>query len=106
MVQAEVITIIQSYIELLKVSGMKIDRAFLFGSYASNNAKEDSDIDVLLVSDVFETDDDIILSKPWLIASKLDHRIEPLTVSNHRFESNDASPILEAVRQESIEIKI
>jgi predicted nucleotidyltransferase len=41
---------------------VKIDRAFLYGSFATNNASEDSDIDVLLVSDIFDTEDDATLS--------------------------------------------
>jgi hypothetical protein len=63
-------------------------------------------IDVLLVSGIFDTDDDIILSIPWLYASKVDHRIEPLAVGKKRFMTDDISPVLEAVRQGGIEIKV
>jgi predicted nucleotidyltransferase len=62
MSQSEVINIIHSFVTLLRDSGVKIDRAFLYGSFATNNASEDSDIDVLLVSDIFDTEDDATLS--------------------------------------------
>lgn len=106
MSQADVINIIQSYLLLLRDAGIKIDQAFLYGSYAHQQAREDSDIDVLLVSEIFDTDDDIILSKPWLFASKIDHRIEPFAIGKKKFEKDNTSPILESVRQCGIKINV
>jgi predicted nucleotidyltransferase len=106
MSQTDVINILKSYLIILHEAGINIDQAFLYGSYAGNQANENSDIDVLLVSGIFDTDDDIILSLPWLYASKVDHRIEPLAVGKKRFMTDDISPVLEAVRQGGIEIKV
>ena len=106
MSQADVINIIRSYLIALHEAGIIIDQAYLYGSYATNQANDDSDIDVLLVSGMFDTDDDIILSKPWLYASKIDHRIEPFAVGKKRFMLDDISPVLESVRHRGIEIHI
>ena len=105
MLQQDAINIVRQYISNLNNAGIKIYKAYLFGSYASNKAKENSDIDVLLVSDAFDTDDDVILSKPWSPKYRNDYRIEPIAVGSKRFATDDISPIIEEVRQTGIEIK-
>lgn len=105
MSKAEVINIIREYLNVLKQEGIVIEKAFLYGSYARDEASESSDIDLLLVSSLFDTDDDYVLSKPWVYTTKVDHRIEPLAVGLKRFQTDDVSPILELVRQEGIEVQ-
>ncbi len=106
MSQIEVINILNTYIQVLKQAGINIEKAFLYGSYARNEANENSDIDVMLISSMFDTDDDYVLSKPWIYSNKVDHRIEPISVGLFRFYSDDASPIVELVRQTGLEIQI
>ena len=106
MSQTEVINIVRVYLETLKRAGIDIEKAFLYGSYARNEATEASDIDLLLVSQMFDVTDDYILSKPWLYTTEIDHRIEPLAVGLKRFQTDDVSPILEIVRQEGIKIQL
>ena len=106
MSQIDVINIIHTYIQVLKQAGIVLDKAFLYGSYARNEASEDSDIDIMLVSRMFDTDDDYLLSKPWIYSSKVDPRIEPISIGLLRFNSDDASPIIELVRQTGIEIQV
>lgn len=104
MSQKEVINIVRAYLTALKQAGFKIEKAYLYGSYARNEATEESDIDVMLVSSQFDTDDDYILSKPWLLTKNIDFRIEPLSIGLKRFITDDTSPIIEIVRQTGIEI--
>ncbi|MHB1685955.1 MAG: nucleotidyltransferase domain-containing protein [Ignavibacteriaceae bacterium] len=47
-------TIIENYISLLTDNNIAIKNAYLFGSYAKGNNNEWSDIDVAIVSDIFE----------------------------------------------------
>ncbi|HMG68435.1 MAG TPA: nucleotidyltransferase domain-containing protein [Chitinophagaceae bacterium] len=54
MAQSEIIRLLQSYILLLNEAGLKIQKAFLYGSFARNEARADSDIDVMLVSENFD----------------------------------------------------
>ncbi|MCK4343937.1 MAG: nucleotidyltransferase domain-containing protein [Bacteroidales bacterium] len=105
MSKAEVINIIRAYLNVLKQEGIVIEKAFLYGSYARDEASESSDIDLLLVSSLFDTDDDYVLSKPWVYTTKVDHRIEPFAVGLKRFQTDNVSPILELVRQEGIEVQ-
>lgn len=46
--------LIDKYLHLLAVNNIPIKSAFLFGSFAKGNPREYSDIDLALVSDVFE----------------------------------------------------
>jgi uncharacterized protein len=105
MLQKDAINIVRQYINNLNDGGVVIFKAFLFGSYARNQATEKSDIDVLLVSEAFDTDDDIILSKPWSPKYRIDYRIEPVAIGLKRYNSDDSSLILEVVKQEGVEIK-
>jgi predicted nucleotidyltransferase len=105
MSQTEVINIVRAYLVVLKQAGINIDKAYLYGSYARGEANIDSDIDLLLVSSQFETNDDYVLAKPWLYTNRVDFRIEPLAIGLKKFTSDDTSPIIEVVRQTGIEIQ-
>lgn len=105
MSQIDVINIVRRYLAVLANAGISVDKAFLYGSYANNEANDDSDIDLLLVSSQFDTEDDYVLAKPWLYSGKVDHRIEPYSVGLKRFKTDRTSPIIELVRQTGIEIQ-
>ena len=104
MLQSDAIEIVKKYVTNLNKAGYPIEKAFLFGSYARNEAGENSDIDVLLVSEIFDTDDDAILSEPWSPKYRPDYRIEPIAMGKKRFLTDDNSIILEMVRREGVEI--
>lgn len=98
----EIRDIATRYIELLRKEGIKIDKAYLYGSWARNEAGAASDIDIMLISDTFDTNDDIILSKPWRYTAKIDPRIEPTAVGFSRFNNDSSSPLIETVKREGI----
>ncbi len=104
MLQQDAINIVRQYVLNLNNAGIEIYKAYLFGSYARNEGTENSDIDVLLVSDAFDTDDDVILSKPWSPKYRKDYRIEPIAMGRKRFQKKDSSLIVEVVRKEGLEI--
>lgn len=47
---------VKKYIDVLRANGISVDRALLFGSWARGTAREESDVDVALVSSVFTGD--------------------------------------------------
>jgi uncharacterized protein len=51
----EITAMIARYCAQLEAMGIHVDRAILFGSHARSEAKDGSDIDVLIVSSDFET---------------------------------------------------
>ena len=85
MLQQDALNIARQYVANLNKAGIVIYKAWLFGSYARNQARDSSDIDILLVSDVFDTDDDVILSKPWSPKYRNDYRIEPVAFGKKDF---------------------
>lgn len=106
MASETVINIIKKYIQLLNEEGFGINKAFLYGSYASGQNHESSDIDLMLISDILDENDIQRKSKAWTLTQKIDRRIEPYLVSQKRFNLDDSSPLLEIVRQEGLEIAI
>lgn len=92
------------YIHLLNDKGLKIEHAYIYGSCARGENRSDSDIDVMLVSDIFDTDDDLILSRPWIYTVKVDPRIEPVAVGSRRFRDDTGSPLIEIVKEEGVKI--
>ncbi|MFH1197486.1 MAG: nucleotidyltransferase domain-containing protein [bacterium] len=104
MVNREIIEIINCYLREISKKGILITKAFLYGSYARGAATEDSDIDLLLISPLFEERNDKLHAQLWLIAADVNYKIEPHAVGEKKFLDDDYSPLLETVRQEGIEI--
>jgi len=104
MVKTEIESVIKKYINVLNDTGMDIKEAYIYGSCARGEDNADSDIDVMLVSDIFDTDDDKILSSPWIYTVKVDPRIEPVAVGSRLFNNNTTSPLIEIVKKEGVKI--
>jgi predicted nucleotidyltransferase len=99
----ETLNKLSEYIKILNESGLKIEKAFLFGSAARNEAREESDIDVMLVSSRFDDQsDDLVFGLIWKLTRKVDSRIEPYAVGLSRFDSDEVSPLLQIVKKEGI----
>ena len=106
MSQKEALEIVKQYIQLLNESGISIYKAFIYGSYATNRASEESDIDILLVSKSFDEPGFDIKTQVWALTRKIDTRIEPYTIGLKKYLSDDVSPLLHIVQKEGIEINV
>jgi predicted nucleotidyltransferase len=106
MSQREVIDKVRQYCLLLNSSGITVEKAFLFGSWARGDSREESDIDVMIVSSVFDTYNDMLKAKAWRMTENIDLKIEPYTVGLKRFETDDITPLLQIVKKEGIEIAV
>lgn len=106
MAQSEVIELLKQYCLLLNTSGIPVEKAFLYGSYARGEATPDSDIDVMLVSKMFDSEDADANIKAWSFTRKINTHIEPYTVGLQKFLTDDISPLLQIVKKEGIEIKL
>ena len=93
--------IVKKYIE--KVDNLyDIKAAYIFGSYIKGNFNEDSDIDVLIVSDDFTGDifdDTVALMK---IRRSVDTRIEPHPFKTKDF--NDTNPFIKDIKSNLLKI--
>jgi predicted nucleotidyltransferase len=102
MAKNEVIAIIQTYIYLLRSEGIKVEKAFLFGSYLTNTATSESDIDLMIVTD--NDTDDYLAGKIWNLTRKVNSRIEPFIVGTKSFYSKDNSPLVDLVKRIGLEV--
>ena len=89
----EVIDKLKMYKKLLS-KYMKFDEMILFGSYATGNAREDSDVDVAIV--VKTLTGDYFSTRPllWKIRREVDDRIEPVLIEKTHDESGFLSEIM------------
>jgi predicted nucleotidyltransferase len=104
MVNPKTIDIVKKYLKILLDEGIVVKKAFLYGSQARGAATEESDIDVMLISPLFDGNTDKFAPVLWLSARKISYNIEPIAVGEKRFQTDDVSPLIEIVRREGIEI--
>jgi predicted nucleotidyltransferase len=102
MAKNEVIEILKSFIFLLKSEGIAVEKAYLYGSYLSGSATNDSDIDILVVTN--DGNDDYLAGKIWQLTRKINTRIEPFIIGTDRFDSNDNSPLIDLIKRNGLQI--
>ena len=92
---------VRQYLQEVKQKGIPVKYGVLFGSYARGQEHEWSDIDLLVVSPLYDkhrTYKDIV--KLWRIAAHTDFRIEPIPVGEKQFENDGDSMIVVIARRE------
>ena len=92
---------LKKYIFVLRSEGIIIDKAYLYGSYLSNTATDESDIDIMIV---VEKEDDYLTGKIWSLTKKVNSKIEPYLVGKLRFNNNEDSPLIDLVKRTGLEI--
>ncbi|MEW6286962.1 MAG: nucleotidyltransferase domain-containing protein [Chloroflexota bacterium] len=101
MVDQKIVKSVQKYLEFVKRKRIPVKYGVLFGSYARNQQHTWSDIDLLVVSPLYDkrrTYKDMV--KLWRIAAETDVRIEPIPVGEKQFEEDDSNLIIEIARRE------
>jgi predicted nucleotidyltransferase len=79
----------QKFLSLLKAEQINYSDAYLFGSYSNGTAREDSDIDIALISKQWMPDVIDARFKLMKIACSIDSRIEPHPIDNDMFISGE-----------------
>ncbi len=95
------VEVLKKYIFILRSEGISVDKAFLYGNYLTNNATEESDIDVLIVT---ENENDNLTGKIWSLTKRVNSRIEPYLIDKDRFINNKDSLLIDLVKRTGIEI--
>ena len=68
MSKSEIVEVLKKYIFILRSEGISVDKAYLYGSYLTNTATEESDIDVLIVT---ENENDNLTGKIWSLTKRV-----------------------------------
>ncbi|WP_052345547.1 nucleotidyltransferase family protein [Alkaliflexus imshenetskii] len=101
MAKREIVDLLKKYILVLRSEGITVDKAYLYGSYLSNTATDESDIDVMIVT---ENEDDYVTGKVWSLTRKVSSKIEPYLVGKGRFVNDNDSPLIDLVKRTGLEI--
>jgi len=102
MAKRAVIEIVRIYMETLLKNGFPVTGTVLYGSYARGEETPDSDIDVLVISPLFDRDARARIGKLWSLTRGVDIKIEPVPVGEKRFNTDNVSPLLEIARREGV----
>ena len=100
MAKKSIISTIKDYLYKLQENGILIESAYLYGSYARNEDTEESDIDLLIITDSND-DSDTLSGKVWNLTRNVDTRIEPYVVAKDTFYQSN-NPFFDVIRQEGI----
>lgn len=95
--------IVKKYSDTLKKANYPFSAIYLFGSYATGEAKKWSDIDVAVVSDKLKKNYDEGKFLLWDLRMGVDTRIEPHGFTVADFKAN-ANPLVYEVKATGIKI--
>lgn len=106
MVDRKVAKLIRQYLEAIKSKGINLNKAILYGSYAKNEARRGSDIDLMLVSSQFDESDEQYMGIIWSTTRLSNFLIEPVAIGLKRYETDNISPLIQVAKREGVEIKL
>ncbi|MDR3132993.1 MAG: nucleotidyltransferase domain-containing protein [Prevotellaceae bacterium] len=99
----DIINRVRVYKDLVKTSfPMKIEKVYLFGSYAKGSPREHSDIDVAFVVNHFEGDFFKVIPPIWRLTEQVDFRIEPHVIAR----DTDYAGMLDEIQRTGVEIEV
>jgi predicted nucleotidyltransferase len=99
----DIIDKVRSYKALVQETfPMKIEKVYLFGSFAKGTQHKDSDIDVAFVVDSYGEDYDFMVIEPplWRLKRQVDYRIEPHVVAR----DSDYAGFIDEIQRTGVEI--
>ncbi len=100
MVDGSVEKSVKNYLKKLEEAGYGECYAVVYGSQATGSADSWSDIDILVVSPLFDREikrGDI--NTLWRIAAETDSRIEPVPVGELQYAVDDGNALIELARR-------
>jgi len=102
----QALKIIEKFVKRLRQEGISVDRVILYGSYAAEEGRRDSDIDVAIVSRDFGKDrveEGMVL---YRIAGKVDTLLEPVPISVEAYENDTWLPLIYEIKAKGLELKV
>ena len=107
MAEEAIIKSVKRYLDALMQVGIPVKFGIIFGSCARNDTHKWSDIDLLVISSLYDKtynrEDANLL---WRTAARIDNRIEPIPIGVNRWETDDESAIIETARREGIRVNL
>lgn len=91
---------VNDFIKELIANGIPLERVILFGSYARNEQKDDSDIDVALFSNIFSG----FGFEDKKLFAKFNIKKQYIDIETKTFSTNNKDPFIEVVENTGIEL--
>jgi predicted nucleotidyltransferase len=102
-----VIDSVRIYLRKVNENGIPVAFGVLFGSQARGTAGDQSDIDLLVVSQHFDgKKDKRETSLLWQLTVDTDSRVEPIPVGEREWVEDDSRAIVEIARREGQIVKV
>lgn len=92
------------FCKIMLEDGIDFDRIILYGSYAGDKWREDSDIDVAVVSKSFGKDRVNEGMQLFRLAGAVDPRLEPIPISLDSYEHDTWIPLIYEIKLNGVEI--
>ena len=102
MVDPEIRNIVKRFVDALTARGTRVEKAVLYGSYASGNIHASSDIDIAIISPDFGKDRFEEGKLLMQIAWRVDPRIEAVPISSESYEKDTWIPLIYEIRKKGI----
>lgn len=99
-----VLGIIRKYINELKNHSIPVQEVILFGSYAAEVPRKESDIDIVIVSEAFSDDRFEDRRKIVPLRREIDNRIEPIPLTPERFARG--GNLIDEIKRKGIKLSI
>jgi uncharacterized protein len=99
-----VIAIVKKYIAELERHHIQVQEAILYGSYANGRVREESDIDVALISTAFTGDRFEDRRRIVPFRRKIDSRIEPMPFTPAGF--SEGGNLIDEIKKTGIQIDV
>ncbi|MGH7449845.1 MAG: nucleotidyltransferase domain-containing protein [bacterium] len=101
--KAEAVAIIRNFLKNIR-SAVPIERAYLFGSYATGRNRDYSDIDLAIVTSAVNTKNSLAINQDIFHRAMLYNvDLEPICFSPEEFEQ-EYLPIVRDIKREGVEI--
>jgi len=106
MVDPEITSIILRFVDVLNSKGIRVEKAVLYGSYASGNVHTGSDLDLAIISPDFGKnrfeEGKMLLQIAW----RIDPRLEPVPISSESYQKDTWVPLIYEIREKGIELEL
>ena len=107
MVEPAIINSVKQYLKKVSENGIPVSFGAIYGSFATGNAGEWSDIDLIVVSSHFDKiidrEDINIL---WRVAARTDNRIAPKPCGKRQWQEDASSAIIEIARNQGVIVRV
>ena len=104
MVTQDIRNIIGQFVKVISSSGIRVDKALLYGSVTTDRNTADSDFDVAIVSSDFGHDRFKEGKMLTQLAWRIDTRLHPVPVSADSYNNDTWVPLIHEIRQHGVEV--